>query len=144
MYYDAYGRPDPSGHYEIRDGKLVGRVLRPGEHVSFDLSFADAAPSAGRVFLNDAATAFTDAERTFADSAEGQMLVAKARGEHRMRHAYRSDGAPAFTDAMAAEVIRSEVAQRANAQAFIDQYTAETDRMREAAEAARRLRNSQR
>jgi hypothetical protein len=139
MYYDAKGRPDPNGHYEMRDGKLVGRMLRPGEHISFDLSFMDAAPSASRVFLNDGATTFTDAERTLADSAEGQFIIAQARASHVRKNQYLGDRAPQFTDAMASGAIRAAAISKASTQSFLDRCAADEPHLRAEAEAARHL-----
>lgn len=136
MYCDATGRPHPNGHYQMIDGKVSRRVMQPGEYVSFNMSFMDSAPSANRVFLMDAAT-FTDAERQFADSAEGQYEIAKAKSDHRLRTAYLGDRAPAWTDAMAAGVIRAASAQKVRTKSFLDQCA--DDRVRLEAEAAAAL-----
>lgn len=77
MFYDQNGRPDANGQFEMKGGKLARRassVLQHGERIAFDLALMDAAP-ANNLFLTDSATKFTDAERSLADSAEGQMLI---------------------------------------------------------------------
>lgn len=111
MYCNAQGHPDPNGDYEMRGGKMI---LRDGRRIGVDLSFMDAAPkpSGQTVYLTDAIT-FTDAERQFADSAEGQTAVAYAKSNHDLRHAYMGANAPAFTDAQAQAIVKSAVAQRA-------------------------------
>lgn len=131
MYCDATGRPDPNGQYQLVDGKVL---LRPGGYTSFDVALMDAAPRGNRVFLTDAA--FTDAERTFADSAEGQYVIAKAKSDHRLRTAYLGDRAPAWTDAMAMGVIRAASSQKIGTQNFLDQCAADEVRLKIEADVA--------
>jgi hypothetical protein len=83
----------------------------------------------------------TDAERQLADSPQGQMIVAQAKHTHYLRTAYLGDRAPEFTDAQAAAAVRSAVAQSNRTQQFIADYAAETDRLREQSEQARRQAN---
>lgn len=141
MYCDATGRPHPNGHYQMIDGKVSRRVMQPGEYVSFNMAFMDSAPSANRVFLMDTAT-FTDAERQFADSAEGQFVVAQARASHTRKTAYLGSRAPVFNDAMAAGAIRAASAQTAGMQKVLDQCASDEPRLRADADAARRRRYS--
>ena len=117
MYCDANGRPDPNGDYQLINGK---KILRDGRAVRFDalLMRDSAAPS--QVFLKDASTHFTDAERQLADSDEGRLIVTRAKGAHYRKHAYLGDRAPAFTDAQAAAAIRLEAGQKQSTQAILD------------------------
>lgn len=82
VFYDANGRPDLNGQYEMRDGQLSrrsSRVLQHGESVRFDIAFRDAASSSS-VFLTDAPTQITDAQiAAFRDSAEGKEAIAYAK-----------------------------------------------------------------
>lgn len=79
MYYDQHGRPDPNGQFQKRDGKLM---MRPGAYLSFDVFAADAAPIHSGTFLTDAPVTLNDAERAFADSAEGREVIAYAKSKH--------------------------------------------------------------
>lgn len=139
MYCDANGHPDPRGDYSMIDGKITRRMMQPGEHVGFDMAFMDSAARAGHVFLTDATT-FNDAERQFADSAEGQFVVAQARTSHARKNRYLGDSARDFTEAMAANAVRAAVAQKAGTQSLLDRAAADEPRLRAEADAARRSR----
>lgn len=143
MFYDQNGRPDANGQFEMKGGKLARRassVLQHGERIAFDLALMDAAP-ANNLFLTDSATKFTDAERSLADSAEGQMLITQARASHNRKNAYLGDRAPAFTTEQAAGVIRNAAAQKIGAQNLADRFTADEAALRAQVDEARR-RNS--
>lgn len=139
MYFDANGRPDPTGDYLMIDGKITPRMLRPGEYARFDMAFMDSASRANHVFLTDATT-FNDAERQFAGSAEGQYVVAQARASHARKNRYLGDQARDFTDIMAAGAVRAAVAQKAGAQSLLDRSAADEPRLRAEADVARRSR----
>lgn len=63
---EAFG---PDG---IRNGYSVRQsFVRPGDYIGFDMAFLDAAPAT--------AAMMTDAERSFADSAEGRAVIAHAK-----------------------------------------------------------------
>jgi hypothetical protein len=49
---------------------------------------------------------FTDAERSFADSAEGKSQIALARRDHQMREAHKGAFAQPWNDAREGEAIR--------------------------------------
>jgi hypothetical protein len=140
MRYDASGRPDPNGQYMMSDGKLVRSALQEGEYLGFNMAFCDAASSRARtasVFLRDSTTTFTDAERTFADSVEGQASVSKARGEHLLRTRYMGDNAPAFTDAHATAAVKAALTQRAATKQYVDQMSAQLPELQRQADEAR-------
>jgi hypothetical protein len=134
MYCDAQGRSDPNGDFQMIGGKTT---LRPGRGIGFDLAFIDTAPASGSVFLRDNSATFSDAERQFADSAEGQCVVAYARSCHRLSTGHLGDRAPEFTDARAAAAIKAEVAKIAAGQRYLDQMTAHADQLERGAEEAR-------
>lgn len=111
MRCDQHGNPDPNGGFDLIDGKVI---LRNGTAIRYDIMARDTAASRSSVFLTDT-TKLTDAERAFADSAAGHLAVAKARAEHARQYRYLSDGAPLFTDAMAAAAARSAMIAKAPA-----------------------------
>lgn len=67
MFYDASGRADPNGEFELR---RRSRPLGEGEYVRFDMAFMDSAP-----------TRFTDAEaaaRAVRDAARDARYLPSA------------------------------------------------------------------
>lgn len=62
-FFDSRGRPDPTGAYQLQDGKLV---LRPGHTASFDLMLCDAKTEAAPSSIDEAL------RRRFAEMAEQQ------------------------------------------------------------------------
>jgi len=133
MYCDANGHPDPNGDYQMMDGKMV---LRDGRRAHFSIGmFRDGAP-ASTVFIRDGAVMLNDAERVFADSGEGQSVVARAKHAHYLRTAYLGDRAPEFTDQQAVAAIRTAVADRARQQQFLDQCKANEAQAKAACDAA--------
>ena len=83
MFYDANGKPDLNGQFEIKGGRLTRRastVLHPGEQVHFDISLTDAA-STGRVFLTDSQRNSDEHAwaREVRDAARGTDTVGAAR-----------------------------------------------------------------
>jgi hypothetical protein len=81
--------------------KLRAGTMKPGEHLSFDIAFADAAPRAG------SAVYFTDA----AIAAE----VARAESLHHRQFAYLGSKAPKFNRDAAAIAARDRLANIAQA-----------------------------
>jgi cytochrome c553 len=139
MRYDKQGRQDPNGHYEMRDGKLVSRMLQPGEHVTFSMAMMDGASptaTASSVFFRDNAAMFTDAEHQLFNSDEGRNVIAYAKMCHRTSKAWMGDRAPEFTDAQAAEAIKKHVAQYEAGQRAIAEMTAKADQMQRDSESA--------
>lgn len=96
---------DRLGRWCARSEAVSNGMLNDGYSVHVDMMMTDSA----------AGHSFVDAERAFADSAEGQRIVAYARHLHDIRE--RSHGAQAcpFTDADAQAVIRGAMAGRATA-----------------------------
>lgn len=85
-------------------------------------------------------TMFTDAERQLFDSEEGRLIIAQAKMKHVRTHAYLGDRAPQFTDSQAAAAIKRAAAQKAGAQAVIDQSVNDTEAWKALAAEARRSR----
>jgi hypothetical protein len=82
-------------------------------------------------------TMFTDADRTFADSAEGQCAIAHAKMVHRLNTGHLGGRAPEFTDHQAAQVIKNEVAQQAAGRRFVDEMNAQLPALQQQADEAR-------
>lgn len=121
IFCDAHGRPDPNGIYELINGRPV---LRDGQSMRFSMAFMDSAarPDSGghRVFLTDdrTRTTFSDTERRFADSAEGQAAIAYERNKHALSEAHKGADARPWTDAMEADAIRHLTAQQGQTTTF--------------------------
>ena len=97
----------------VRDGYSVGvsRVFAEGDYMSFDINLVDAAAANGAASVFFADASFTDAERTFADSAEGKSALALARADFAMSEAHKGSAAAAWTADHEAGALRSILAQ---------------------------------
>lgn len=116
-------------------------TVRDGYYVGFALAFMDSAPTT--VTLTDSIRSnLTDAERTFADSAEGQHAVALHRQKFELSQAYRGGSARVWTDAMAAQAIRQEMLVRANRQQQLDRMNAERPALEAAQATARAMHDA--
>lgn len=86
---------------------------------------------------------FTDAERSFADSAEGQCAIAHEKMKHRNREAYKGAGATPWTDAIEATAIRRLTTERARqvvkSAAFLADHARQLPALEAAAVTAREL-----
>ena len=101
MYCDANGRPDQDGDFELINGKPIlrdGRRIRIGSTV-----FRDGALHPTGFLTLD--------EQSFADSAEGQHLVAYAKSSYSLRARHPSFTGAQWSDQMADAVIREQVAR---------------------------------
>jgi hypothetical protein len=111
MYCDEHGKPHPDGDFQMMDGKMV---LREGRSIRFSMALLDTARQAPTVFMHDAAT-FTDAERTFADSAEGRAVIARAEMVHDQQRR-RGEADNTFTDTQATAAIKAALVGQSQAQ----------------------------
>ena len=91
---------DRMGRFVSEGEALVNGILRDGYSTIIPMMLADSGP------------VFCDAERAFADSGEGQAVIARAR----MVHELTCPGV-AFTDADATAAVRAAMA---NAAAIVD------------------------
>jgi hypothetical protein len=129
-FYDAYGKPSPNGAFEKIDGNLI---LRDGRKFSVPINLSTQFHDSAGAPLH-----FTDAERSFADSSEGAATIARARMVHDAANGHFGPHAPAFTDAMAANVVRSALADKASSGAMTDRWTRDAATAQSASAAAYR------
>jgi hypothetical protein len=107
-------------------------ILRDGARLNANLLMMD---SAAPAFL-------TDAERAFADSAEGAHAVARAKHTFDMGEAYkRPEDRQQWSGAMTANTIRAELQRKSSYARLIADMQAQTPALAAAAETARRLRD---
>lgn len=110
------------GRFVTREEAFSDGLIRDGYSVVVSMLFADA----------DAKLSIADAERAFADSAEGQAVVARAR----MAHDLNRPG-EAFTDADATTAIRTAMANTTAAVDADPNWKREADMAEARADAAR-------
>lgn len=109
QYFDASGRPDPNGAYQLCDGKMM---LRPGRSATFDLTLCDAKAQPPKT-IDEAL------KQRFAELAKGQgadVATVLANMSQSQLEDLAADVAKAFINSVAGAAVAAKFtdAQRAS------------------------------